>query len=225
MKILESQNKLFFRKSHYKTSSCTCSCQTTFRVQFVFVGNFTIYFVNFYLQTFNSGVTDWRFLFKGTFSNLCYQPMSNSVLYPGGGGVSGGYCNENVPKLCSFSRRWQHSKSCKNSVFGWQWRKKSTNVTCILQMSVMGFKTLCALNYPTEKRSYILFKLYIFLQFAKTLICQGHLCPLPLHVAPVYWSYDNALRIYPVPDLIVCADKYDPFSVSQLDTHVVNPVS
>ena len=103
--------------------------------------------------------------------------------------------------------------------------KKSTNVTCILQMSGINFKTLHALNYSIEKRSYILFKLYIFLQFAKTLICQGHLCPLPLHVAPVYWSYDNALRIYPVPDLIVCADKYDPFSVSQLDTHVVNPVS
>ena len=116
--------KLFFENHITRHKVVLVVVKQLFRVQFIFVGNFTIYFVNFYLQTFNSGVTDWRFLFKGTFSNLCYQPMSNSVLYPGGGGVSGGYCNENVPKLCSFSRRWQHSKSCKNSVFGWQWRKK-----------------------------------------------------------------------------------------------------
>ncbi len=65
-------------------------------------------------------------------------------------------------------------------------------------------------------------------QFAKTLVCQGHLCPLPLHVAPLYWAYDNALRLYPLPDLIVCADKYDPFSETPLEdksTRVINPVS
>ena len=77
----------------------------------------------------------------------------------------------------------------------------------------------------TLSATYVYFILaFTFLQFAKTLICQGHLCPLPLHVAPVYWAYDNALRLYPIPDLIVCADKYDPFSESQMDTHVVNPV-
>ncbi|XP_064617729.1 DNA polymerase epsilon subunit 2-like [Liolophura sinensis] len=61
--------------------------------------------------------------------------------------------------------------------------------------------------------------------FAKTVISQGHLSPLPLHVSPVYWAYDNALRIYPLPDLIVCADKFDPFYVMQTDTTVMNPGS
>ena len=63
------------------------------------------------------------------------------------------------------------------------------------------------------------------LQFAKTILCQGHLCPLPLHVAPVYWPYDHSLRLYPLPDLVVCADKYDSFSVSQTDCTIINPVS
>ncbi len=49
--------------------------------------------------------------------------------------------------------------------------------------------------------------------------------PLPPNVAPVYWEYDNSLQVYPLPDLIVCADKYDPFSMAQCDTQVVNPVS
>ncbi|CAH1792739.1 unnamed protein product [Owenia fusiformis] len=61
--------------------------------------------------------------------------------------------------------------------------------------------------------------------FAKTIICQGHLCPLPLHVSPIYWAHDVALRTYPLPDVIVCADKYDSFSVSQVDCQVVNPGS
>ena len=73
-------------------------------------------------------------------------------------------------------------------------------------------------------RTEILF-LYFHLQFAKTLVCQGHLCPTPLHVTPVYWAYDHALRLYPLPDLLVCADKYDPFSSTQADCTVINPVS
>lgn len=61
-------------------------------------------------------------------------------------------------------------------------------------------------------------------QFTKTVICQSHLCPLPLHVAPVYWTYDFTLRMYPLPDLIVCADKYDPFTSTQVECTVTNPV-
>lgn len=61
--------------------------------------------------------------------------------------------------------------------------------------------------------------------FVKTIISQGHLCPLPLHVSPVYWAYDNALRVYPVPDVIVCADKYDSFSETMTDCLVFNPGS
>ncbi|XP_013387927.1 DNA polymerase epsilon subunit 2 [Lingula anatina] len=61
--------------------------------------------------------------------------------------------------------------------------------------------------------------------FAKTIISQGHLCPLPLHVCPVYWSYDSALRVYPLPDVVITADKYDPFMVSQVDCTVINPGS
>ncbi|KAF7251478.1 DNA polymerase epsilon subunit 2 [Varanus komodoensis] len=48
--------------------------------------------------------------------------------------------------------------------------------------------------------------------FVKTILSQGHLTPLPLSVSPVYWAYDYTLRTYPLPDLIVFADKYDPFT-------------
>ncbi|XP_029454237.1 DNA polymerase epsilon subunit 2 isoform X2 [Rhinatrema bivittatum] len=61
--------------------------------------------------------------------------------------------------------------------------------------------------------------------FVKTILSQGHLTPLPLFVSPVYWAYDYALRVYPVPDLIVIADKYDPFTVNNTDCLTINPGS
>ncbi|XP_007886552.2 DNA polymerase epsilon subunit 2 [Callorhinchus milii] len=61
--------------------------------------------------------------------------------------------------------------------------------------------------------------------FVKTIISQGHLTPLPLYVSPVYWAYDYALRVYPVPDMIVFADKYDPFNIVLTDCICINPGS
>ncbi|XP_045048610.1 DNA polymerase epsilon subunit 2 isoform X3 [Desmodus rotundus] len=61
--------------------------------------------------------------------------------------------------------------------------------------------------------------------FVKTILSQGHLTPLPLYVCPVYWAYDFALRVYPVPDLLVIADKYDPFTLTNTECLCVNPGS
>ncbi|XP_051833879.1 DNA polymerase epsilon subunit 2 [Antechinus flavipes] len=61
--------------------------------------------------------------------------------------------------------------------------------------------------------------------FVKTLLSQGHLTPLPLYVCPVYWAYDHTLRVYPVPDLLVIADKYDPFTITNTDCLCINPGS
>lgn len=61
-------------------------------------------------------------------------------------------------------------------------------------------------------------------QFVKTILSQGHLTPLPLYVSPVFWAYDYSLRVYPVPDVIIFADKYDPFSITNTDCLCVNPV-
>ncbi|CAL1538535.1 unnamed protein product [Lymnaea stagnalis] len=63
------------------------------------------------------------------------------------------------------------------------------------------------------------------LHFAKSIISQAHLCPLPLHVCPVYWAYDSSLRLYPLPDVIVTADRYDPFTTKTVSSTVINPGS
>ncbi|XP_055933916.1 DNA polymerase epsilon subunit 2-like [Argiope bruennichi] len=61
--------------------------------------------------------------------------------------------------------------------------------------------------------------------FVKTVIANGHLLPLPLNVAPVYWEYDHALSLYPLPDVVVCADKYDPYTVTSSNSIFFNPGS
>ncbi len=59
--------------------------------------------------------------------------------------------------------------------------------------------------------------------FARTLACQAHLAPLPLHICPVYWDHDRAMHLYPLPDLVVSGDKFDPFTAEESDCRVINP--
>lgn len=58
--------------------------------------------------------------------------------------------------------------------------------------------------------------------FVKTILSQAHLCPLPLHVRPVYWKHDHTLWLYPLPDLVVLGDKCDPFTETLNDCTVAN---
>ncbi|CAK8693878.1 unnamed protein product [Clavelina lepadiformis] len=63
-------------------------------------------------------------------------------------------------------------------------------------------------------------------QFVKSIIAQGHLSPLPLHVSPVYWTFDHALSLYPLPDLVcICDGLSDPFDVTQIECICANPGS
>ncbi|XP_078671790.1 DNA polymerase epsilon subunit 2-like [Branchiostoma floridae x Branchiostoma belcheri] len=72
-------------------------------------------------------------------------------------------------------------------------------------------------KFPTDRD--------ISTHFVKTLASQGHLCPLPLHVEPVYWGHDHALRVYPLPDVVVVADKFDAYSSTHVDCTYANPGS
>lgn len=61
--------------------------------------------------------------------------------------------------------------------------------------------------------------------FVKTITSQAHLCPLPMATRPIYWAFDHAMRLYPLPDMIICADKYDPYNIPHSGTNVLNPGS
>uniref|UniRef100_A0A6V2A035 DNA polymerase II subunit 2 n=1 Tax=Ditylum brightwellii TaxID=49249 RepID=A0A6V2A035_9STRA len=57
----------------------------------------------------------------------------------------------------------------------------------------------------------------------KTLLDQGHLCPLPLPSCPIYWQYDHALRLYPLPDAVVVADRVEQYYENYAGCDAINP--
>lgn len=59
----------------------------------------------------------------------------------------------------------------------------------------------------------------------RTIIDQAHLCPLPISVQPRYWSFDHALRLYPLPTCVIVADNYDQYELTYEGCHVLNPGS
>ncbi|XP_032795121.1 LOW QUALITY PROTEIN: DNA polymerase epsilon subunit 2 [Daphnia magna] len=60
-------------------------------------------------------------------------------------------------------------------------------------------------------------------QFAKSLTSQGHLCPLPSEICPIYWPYDHALYLYPLPDAVVIGDRFGGFAAQNMDCVIFNP--
>jgi DNA polymerase epsilon subunit 2 len=79
---------------------------------------------------------------------------------------------------------------------------------------------------PAALRHVVSIKVLFFVrQFAKTLTSQAHLCPLPSEVCPVYWPYDHALYLYPLPDVVVVGDRFGGFMAQHMDCTVFNPVN
>ncbi|CAG9540657.1 unnamed protein product [Cercopithifilaria johnstoni] len=61
--------------------------------------------------------------------------------------------------------------------------------------------------------------------FCYTIASVGHLSPLPLHISPVIWQMDSYLTLYPLPDLVIIADKFEHFHYQLESTMFVNPGS
>lgn len=60
---------------------------------------------------------------------------------------------------------------------------------------------------------------------SKTLLSQCCLTPLSIGVQPVFWRHASALNLYPLPDLVVVADHFQPFTRTHKDCQVINPGS
>ncbi|CAH2242217.1 jg25150 [Pararge aegeria aegeria] len=59
----------------------------------------------------------------------------------------------------------------------------------------------------------------------KTLLSQCTLSPLSLGVQPVYWKNAEALNLYPMPDVVVVSDHFQPYTRMYQNCQVVNPGS
>ncbi|KNZ81530.1 DNA polymerase epsilon subunit B, partial [Termitomyces sp. J132] len=59
----------------------------------------------------------------------------------------------------------------------------------------------------------------------QTILDQGHLSPLTIDIQPTLPDYDHSLRLYPLPTVLVMADKYDRYKITYTGCHVLNPGS
>ena len=59
----------------------------------------------------------------------------------------------------------------------------------------------------------------------KSMLDQGHLCPLPMPFNPIYWQYDHSLRLYPLPDAVVVGDRVEQYYETYADCDAMNPGS
>jgi hypothetical protein len=57
----------------------------------------------------------------------------------------------------------------------------------------------------------------------KTMLSQSHLCPLPLEAAPIDWAHDHALRLYPLPHVLLLAGRGGEFNVTERALRAANP--
>lgn len=53
-------------------------------------------------------------------------------------------------------------------------------------------------------------------------MCQSTLAPFTQIVLPTYWDYDDALSLYPLPDLVVIGDNSQEFTRNHGECHVIN---
>jgi DNA polymerase epsilon subunit 2 len=60
-------------------------------------------------------------------------------------------------------------------------------------------------------------------QYARTVVSEAHLSPVPLAVTPVHWAHDHALWLHPLPHLVVVADRSPAFALNVADAIVANP--
>ncbi|KAF9433469.1 DNA-directed DNA polymerase epsilon, subunit B [Entomortierella beljakovae] len=60
-------------------------------------------------------------------------------------------------------------------------------------------------------------------QLVRTIIDGAHLSPLPLTTRQVSWAYDHSLRIYPIPDALILADKFEAYNFKYQKCHCMNP--
>jgi DNA polymerase epsilon subunit 2 len=58
-----------------------------------------------------------------------------------------------------------------------------------------------------------------------TVMGQAHLCPLQQDVRPVYYQYDHALRLFPLPDVLVLAERGRQHSTTIKGCLTLNPGS
>ncbi|CAG0912372.1 unnamed protein product [Notodromas monacha] len=133
-------------------------------------------------------------------------------------GISGAFPRKSLPKYVTakFAERIPNAVFATNPC---RIRFYSQEIV-VFREDVLSKMGRNAFYFPTTTNEDELYS-----HFVKTLLSQAHLAPLPLQTCPIYWPYDQSMRLYPLPDVVVVADRFKPFTNSQAGCIVTNPGS
>ncbi|KAJ3026377.1 UNVERIFIED_CONTAM: DNA polymerase epsilon subunit 2 [Siphonaria sp. JEL0065] len=189
-------------------------------LSFIFIGNFTSRPYIFNGSDFN----EYKDAFK-TFADLIHEfPDLNRtcqfVFVPGPSDPWGGNMIPRPPIPEVFLARMRGR--IPNAVFASNpARIKYCNQEIVIFREDLMSKMRRNCIIPPDEEQEPELKIHL----AKTIMEQSHLCPLPIDIQPRYAAFDHGLRLYPLPHLIVLADKYDAYCADMEGCQSINPGS
>lgn len=215
--VMTNLEKLF--QGFTATTASSQQQQESFPI-FVFMGNFTSKPVTYqegiaYLTSLFEDFADWtsrKFPLLTQEARFIFIPGPNDLLPMGGHVLPRGP----LPRIVtnSIQSKFQHiafsSNPCRIRYF--------TKEIVLVRHRYQLLETHCLLPPLQEyDRTH---------HTIKTLLDQGHLSPLPLQSQPIYWQFDHALRLFPLPDAVILADNHvDAYCQSYIGCTAMNPGS
>ena len=112
-------------------------------------------------------------------------------------------CPPYLPRLSQRSGILAMRCPCTSFQTSWYWLTGMVQAACytVLHRCMLKFAR-CTADEGSDSPSDAMFE-----HLCATLLQQSHLCPVPLEAQPVFWNYDHALHLYPIPDVLVLADR------------------
>ncbi|OQR91471.1 DNA polymerase epsilon subunit, partial [Thraustotheca clavata] len=191
---------------------------------FVFMGNFTSVPVGYGQDTISIG--DYKELFDSLASLILTYPSlieySQFVFIPGpeDPGSAQILPRHPLPDMCThdFLRKIPSATMASNPCRIRYYTKDLVFLRDDLQRK-MRRNCIMPIDHDDEEERMTT----VSRQLVKTIVDQGHLCPLPLSAQPVHWAFDNSLHLFPLPDVICLADKTDQYQVGYAGVTAFHP--
>jgi len=180
---------------------------------FIFIGNFTSKpfcnnpdTVQQYIGCFNE-----LSLLIQKYSNICKNARFVFIPGPNDPGSSSGLIYPQSPLPATFSKSLRKhvphvafaTNPCRIRYFTKEFLFFRNDVVASLRQHCLISPR--SMYHDENTNNYNMREQYIS-HAMQTMLDQGHLLPLPLTSNPIYWSYDHAMRMYPIPDALILGD-------------------
>lgn len=163
------------------------------------------------LRVERAGPVGWAYSWRGPWSSRCSSAGAGSQAGSCSAGASPGL---DVRGPCSAT-----PPVCRSRLPACRIRHGGSEVVLYRDNLQQRMRGLAILPPPPGDEA------PLFEHVCATVLQQSHLCPVPLEFQPIYWEWDHALYVYPLPDALVLADAAPAASFQFDSCSCINPGS